>query len=112
MTFGLRVGSTSILDETRRSAADRAYGHLMLGAVKATAASAPEEADDVPSTPAAALGELDYNIMQFNALRDSRASRLPMGVERAATLCHRTAAPAPQEARTLSCRRCDAARAA
>ena len=68
----------------------------MLGAVEATAASAPEKADDVPSTPAEALGELDYNVMQFNALRDSRARRLPIGVERAATRCHRTAAPALQ----------------
>ena len=76
---------------------------MVLGAVEATAASAREEADDVPSTPAAALGELDYNVMQFNALRDSRARLFPMGVERCATRCHRTAAPALQEPRTLSC---------
>ena len=71
---------------------------MVPGAVEATAASAREEADDVPSTPAAALGELDYNVMQFNDLRDSKARRLPTGVERAATRCHRTAAPALQGA--------------
>jgi hypothetical protein len=70
---------------------------MVLGAVEATAASAREEADDVPSTPAAALGELDYNVMQVNALRDFRAEGLARGEGPGATRCYRTAACAPQE---------------
>ena len=69
----------------------------MFGVVEVTATSAREEADDVPSTPAAALGELDYNVVQFNALRDFRADGLPAAVGLCATRCHRTAAPAPQK---------------
>src|SRR5688572_8828771 len=49
------------------------------GTVEATAASAHEEADHMPSAPAAAHDELDYNVMRFNTLRDSRAERLRIG---------------------------------
>src|SRR5687767_14584982 len=52
---------------------------VVFGAVEATAASAREEADDMPSSPAAAHDELDYNVMQCNILRDSFGERLGIG---------------------------------
>src|SRR5215203_5543895 len=42
---------------------------MVLGAVEATAASAPEKADVVPSTPGTALGEQGYKLMRVNGLR-------------------------------------------
>jgi len=76
---------------------------IVLGAVEATTASAREKADDMPSTPATAGGELVYNVMQFNVLRDSYPGGLPTGERRGATPCHRTAAPVPQKPSTPFC---------
>ena len=103
MTFGFRVGSNSILNDAAVGRRTERTAPVVPGAVEATAASAREEADDVPSTPAAALGELDYNVMQFNTLRDSCAERLQDRAGRDAIPCHRTAAAVPQKPPTSLC---------
>jgi hypothetical protein len=76
---------------------------VVFGAVEATAASAREEADDMPSSPAAAHDELDYKLMRCNILRDSFGERLGKREDREATPRHRTAAPVPQNASAPFC---------
>jgi hypothetical protein len=65
-----------------RAAARRTVRTAAIGldAVETTAASTPEQAHGMPSTPPAALGERRYKLLPFNALGTRHAVRRPIGV--------------------------------